>query len=150
MSIFARISSHGQTIVTEFTSPPSNSSSSFLFRADDKFCEERTLGYRCRVLDPTRCNVSEIISEASSSGSVRRDCMICKPPKMPCSPCRIPSGARIVMTGREERKRSCGEVLGKGEPDSACVKQKCGPIQTSRAPREPCGKAVVLKVSGMV
>ncbi|XP_023246368.1 uncharacterized protein LOC106640823 [Copidosoma floridanum] len=141
LSVFARVSVHGQTIVTEFESPSDDPStaSAFLFRADDRDCEGKPLGYKCRVLDPEKCDLSSLLSEDGS----KDECAVCQPPKLPCAPCRVGSGARVTSEG-------CS-APSQPRPAPECQpKTACRPIQTSRGPREPCGKAVVLKVSGLI
>lgn len=152
MKTFVRISSFGQTVVTAIDPPDLEcpKARSFLFDGTDEFCEDKLLKYKCRRFDPLKCELSGLLREESSS-SGKDNC--CNPPKLPCSPCRIGSGAQIKgklnVPPTDIPRPGCG---GMGEPQSTCCMQgspcKAGPtgIQTSRGPKEPCGKAVVLKV----
>ncbi|XP_058800703.1 uncharacterized protein LOC131669671 [Phymastichus coffea] len=135
IDVYARISGYGQTVVTEFGAPRLDASvSSFLFAADD--CGNRVPRYKCHVLDPDACRLSDVSSS--------QECKVCKPPKLPCAPCRVGSGA-IVAVGKAAKREAPPPAAA-----SAYTKTICSPIQTSRGPKEPCGKAVVLKVSGLL
>ncbi|XP_011501378.1 PREDICTED: uncharacterized protein LOC105365021 [Ceratosolen solmsi marchali] len=142
--ILSRISGCGQTIVTELQSPDINSTStsSFIVKANDQNQCTTPLNYKCRVLDHTSCDL-DVLEESGTAAKEKKDCIVCKPPKLPCSPCRIGSGARISASPAREINK-CEKSTGQEETNN-----NCKPIQTSRGPKEPCGKAVVLKVSGL-
>lgn len=138
IDIYARISGYGQTLVTEFNSPRVDASfSSFLFKAEDCSDDNKVPNYKCRVMDPNACSFSDTSSE------VRPDCLVCKPAKLPCAPCRIGSGAIVSINKKDKCQKNDDVVPAVAD---VCAKTTCSPIQTSRGPKEPCGKAVVLKV----
>lgn len=158
MKCFVRISTFGQTVVTAIDPPDMERSSarSFLFRGTDEMCENRFLEYKCRRFDPLQCELSTLLQEESLTCQQKQKEQC---PKLPCQPCRIDSGARIKGKSGSPSPTlptmmfspGCG---GRGEPESTnlCCEQDpprrpIAGIQTSRAPKEPCGKAVVLKVN---
>ncbi|KAJ8667990.1 hypothetical protein QAD02_009653 [Eretmocerus hayati] len=164
ISVFSRLSAYGQSIITEFDAPrpagdcgPSPARS-FLFKANDPDCADQILGYKCRLISPSDCDFG------NSSSDDQKKCYACQQPKLPCSPCKVGSGARLpqscgskkpaiedVQNCGASQAQKCPAQVNKPMPVSSCSPDPCGgPIQTSRGPKEPCGKAVVLKVSGLI
>lgn len=132
MNVLARVSVYGQTIVTEFDSPCDNNTASFLFKSNDRNCDGKPLGYKFNVLNPDECDSTSLESMDNYTSNKKKK----KEHKLSCSPCRVGSGAKIIGT------RNCPKV-----EDEICHNRRSAPIQTSRGSKEPCGKAVVLKVN---
>lgn len=171
LTIYVRISGFGQSIVTEIESPKSQKkSSSFVFKSLDK--DDKQLAYDCRLISPSKMDFSKDSND-------RDVCGICMPERFDCLPCQVPGGAGRRPSPNFQDDRAGGEpdetlksvLHGKifTRPWDPTASSKPGqfptqqhrqvqdqtvhsilPIQSSRGPPEPCGKAVVLKVSGLL
>lgn len=147
MCIFVRLSAFGQTIVTEFDAPPERTISSYFFKGDQT--GEKSVTYKCRVVD-------------SQTGDMFRDsnvdvrsppCRVCVKEEHPCLPCGRPSGATMKpnVTCVSDCAATSSVTRVRSKPNTcADVHKQSGLIQSSRGPVQPCGKAVVLKVSGIL
>ncbi|CAB0029365.1 unnamed protein product [Trichogramma brassicae] len=146
MNVYARISAHGQVIVTEIATPgvvesaesqDAASISSFVFKAAETLtCDDcGALSYKCKKLDPRGCDISEIlVNGGEDDGKCNKGQ---EEERMPCAPCREHASART---------NKCKGGKGEPAPAPTCSPPDNAPIQTSRGPKESCGKAVVLKV----
>lgn len=146
--MFVRISAFGQTIVTEFEAPPDRTVSSYIFRGDE--CNEKSPVYKCRIVDS---KIEDVCRD--SKDELLKDgppCRVCIKEEHPCSPCGVPIGA--TLKPNVSRKQICETApvtSSRSKPDTcADVQKQAGLIQSSRGPMQPCGKAVVLKVSGIL
>ncbi|XP_012259381.2 uncharacterized protein LOC105687975 [Athalia rosae] len=144
ITVYARLSAFGQTIVTEFDAPSvlgGEKQHTFYFRGDE--IDEKTLAYKCRIISYSNMDIC-----GDSSDDVTKSCPVCAPERYSCLPCGLEFGAiaRPVTP-------ACPH------PDGPSIFEKpasypppiigSGPIQSSRG-GQPCGKAVVLKVSGLL
>ncbi|XP_076170349.1 uncharacterized protein LOC143148193 [Ptiloglossa arizonensis] len=153
--MYARISAFGQTIVTGFEAPPDIDVSAYVFKGDQK--DQRSLSYKCRVIDSKDADIERDSSEDVTVGGL--PCRVCVKERHPCSPCGELRGATQKPDHVPKSITSSGEVpetdaqpaspIGSGHEACAKVPQS-GLIQSSRGPPQPCGKAVVLKVSGLL
>ncbi|XP_015122391.1 uncharacterized protein LOC107044856 [Diachasma alloeum] len=137
VSVLVRISGFGQSIVTEFDSPPEETATSFVFRGDER--DDKTLSYKCRIINPSEMNVCEESEDDAG------ECGVCLPKKTWCMPCGQPDSARINATEKCYRQGSENQ-----DPSKALRMEPKGMITSSRGSPMPCGKAVVLKVSGLL
>ncbi|XP_043285763.1 uncharacterized protein [Venturia canescens] len=172
LGIYVRISGFGQSIVTEIETPKNRpEASSYVFKSLDK--DDKQLAYDCRLIDPEKMDFCK------DSEGERKTCQICMPQRLDCSPCEVPGGAGRrpqAPPPDEETGPAANETLksllhGKiftrpWDPVAGSqpapfpshrlhrgreqVAHSKLPIQSSRGPPEPCGKAVVLKVSGLL
>ncbi|XP_050456963.1 uncharacterized protein LOC126854374 [Cataglyphis hispanica] len=132
LDIFVRISSFGQTIVTEFDGPIAQDSSMFIFGSGEV---DQVLSYKCRKMDSRTIELLEDSCEALPT-----TCPICEPERSlyPCMPC----GKLAAVEERD--KGDIGIARRKITSSRSLVSpnRNCGLTQ-------PCGKPVVLKVSGL-
>ncbi|XP_046469249.1 uncharacterized protein [Neodiprion pinetum] len=139
ISLYTRLSAFGQTIVTEFDAPPDKAEkqSTFLFRGDE--IEDKTLAYKCRMINSSSVDICRESTEELGQ------CPICEPPHFSCLPCGLSFGAvaRPMSPALTEIKSPIQTSASYPSPTIGS-----GPIQSSRG--GPCGKAVVLKVSGLL
>ncbi|CAL7935555.1 unnamed protein product [Xylocopa violacea] len=146
--MFVRISGFGQTIVTEFESPPDRTVSSYVFKTEE--CQEKPLAYKCRIVDSRIGDVCrESKDDLLKSGP---PCRVCIPEEHPCTPCGRPNGATLKPNvSRKQVAEPTPATIPRSKPETcADVQKQTGLIQSSRGPAQPCGKAVVLKVSGIM
>ncbi|XP_043248656.1 uncharacterized protein LOC122395277, partial [Colletes gigas] len=138
--MFARISAFGQTIVTEFEAPPDMDVAAYIFKGDEM--NQRSLSYKCRIIDSKDADIGRDSAEDLTIGGP--PCRVCVVEEHPCTPCGHTRGATLKpnqqtpVIGTQSKPETCSEV------------HKSGLIQSSRGPAQPCGKAVVLKVSGVL
>ncbi|XP_076760302.1 uncharacterized protein LOC143428910 [Xylocopa sonorina] len=148
ISIFVRISGFGQTIVTEFESPPDRIISSYVFKTDET--EQKPAAYKCRIVDSRIGDVCRDSKEELVKGET--PCCVCIRKEHPCTPCGHPNGA--TLKPRVSRKRiaeSTPITISRSKPETCADAQKqTGLIELSRGAAQPCGKAVILKVSGIM
>ncbi|XP_029035331.2 uncharacterized protein LOC114872372 [Osmia bicornis bicornis] len=145
--MFVRISAFGQTIVTEFDAPPERTVSSYVFKGDAS--DRKSPVYKCRIVDSQIADVCRDSKDELFAGGP--PCRVCVKEQHPCTPCGDPCGATLkpnVSPSRQfESEPRSRPVSGTGsKPDC----KQAGLIQSSRGPAQPCGKAVVLKVSGIL
>lgn len=147
--LYVRMSAFGETIVTEFQAPESiDKESDYIFKGEE--LNEKSLAYKCKVVDSG--NVCE-------ESAVDIPCRACVLEEHACLPCGRATGARV----KDEPDNSCDSeafkpacyppnILQDKPKKDPCtdVSKPAGPIQTSRGPAQACGKAVVLKVSGLL
>ncbi|XP_047370059.1 uncharacterized protein LOC124957250 [Vespa velutina] len=147
-----RMSAFGETIITEFETPECiNNESDYIFKGEE--LNEKSLAYKCKVVD------NENICEESI---IDIPCRACVLEEHACLPCGRSTGAR-VKDDLNDPKSSCSleafkpasyppSVLQDTPKKDLCtdISKPGGPIQTSRGPVQACGKAVVLKVSGLL
>ncbi|XP_033224194.1 uncharacterized protein LOC117177529 [Belonocnema kinseyi] len=164
IKVFIRLSSYGQSITTEFEAPGGNKS--YIFKGNK--INDKGLSYKCRVIDSKEF---DLCKESEDDFSKKAPCEVCQPKRHPCLPCGLSIGA-VVKQGLEiesnlekclkqadflfgskvqereggKRQISCKPVSENLSPSG----KRTGPIQSSRGPAQPCGKAVVLKVSGLL
>lgn len=149
--VFVRLSAFGQTIVTEFDAPPDRTVSSYIFKGDD--CKEKSPAYKCRIVDSCTADVCrDSLDELHKGGP---PCQVCVPDQHPCTPCMRPTGAtlkpNVIGDTATERPASAAARPTRSKPEMCSdVQKQPGLIQSSRGPAQPCGKAVVLKVSGIL
>ncbi|XP_031828136.2 uncharacterized protein LOC116425077 [Nomia melanderi] len=149
--MFARISAFGQTIVTEFEAPPDMDVDAYVFKGDE--VDRKSLSYKCRVIDSEDADIAR--DSADDLARTGPPCRVCVPDEHPCSPCGDPRGATLKP---QASQRQIGGSDGypttvsksRSKPDTCDEVHKSGLIQSSRGPAQPCGKAVVLKVSGVL
>ncbi|XP_063984271.1 uncharacterized protein LOC135166155 [Diachasmimorpha longicaudata] len=142
ISVLVRISGFGQCIVTEFDSPPEERATSFIFRGDER--DDKTLSYKCRIINPGD------VSACEESEDDVGDCGICSPKKTWCLPCGEPDSARINVEASQATKK-CPKPKTENEDLLKISRtEPKGMITSSRGSPTPCGKAVVLKVSGLL
>ena len=144
--MYVRVSAFGQTIVTEFDGPPERTVSSYVFKGES--CEKSPT-YKCRIIDSKVANVCK-----DSKEELLKDgppCRVCIQEEHPCTPCGQPAGATLKpnVSQRQVSEATPATTL-RSKPDTCADVQKAGLIQSSRGPVQPCGKAVVLKVSGIL
>ncbi|XP_076248656.1 uncharacterized protein LOC143188334 [Calliopsis andreniformis] len=149
--LFVRISAFGQTIVTEFETPPERTVSSFIFKGDDE--NQKSSVYACRIVDSKIGDVCRDSKDELLSGGP--PCRVCVKEEHPCTPCGSPSGAtlkpNITCVAAEPGERPPSATRARSKPELCSdVHKQAGLIQSSRGPAQPCGKAVVLKVSGIL
>ncbi|XP_012150901.1 uncharacterized protein LOC105661751 [Megachile rotundata] len=144
--MFVRISAFGQTIVTEFESPPERTVSSYVFKG----VEDKSAAYKCRIVDPHVADVCRDSKDDLAAGGP--PCRVCVKEQHPCTPCGDPCGA--TLKPNVSRGRQCAGADIRPSPGSRSPSRpnchQAGLIQSSRGPAQPCGKAVVLKVSGIL
>ncbi|XP_033328339.2 uncharacterized protein LOC117221449 [Megalopta genalis] len=157
--IFVRISAFGQTIVTEFEAPPDMDVDAYVFKGDE--VDRKSVGYRCRVIDSKDADVGKDSVEdlTEGRGGACSPCRVCAKEEHPCTPCGNPDGATLKPDA-SQRQLGGSDGFGHGypttvsksrsRPESCDEARKTGLIQSSRGPAQPCGKAVVLKVSGVL
>ncbi|XP_044013883.1 uncharacterized protein LOC122856254 [Aphidius gifuensis] len=126
--VFARISSFGPSIITELDSSSINKST-HIFKSDE--IDGKNLSYKCRIIDPTEINICRESNDNLTST------------KNNCHPCGEINGAVV-------KKNSPTIVQNDNYTKFNNNEKKI--IQTSRGYSQapPCGKAVVLKVSGLI
>ncbi|XP_077270533.1 uncharacterized protein LOC143901816 [Temnothorax americanus] len=135
LDIFVRISGLGQMIVTEFDAPIAQDPSTFVFGAREA---DRILLYKCREVDSHAIDIFKDSSEDLQSPII---CPVCIPEKYPCIPCgKLAAVEERVEKIREKEDDRMIERKLKDKPSK-------GSVQCS--PSLPCGKPVVLKVSGL-
>lgn len=144
ISLFTRLSGFGQMIVTEFDAPPEKFTKTpvFVFKSEQINDSETQLAYKCRVLDSDDVDLCGI---ESGDDMMHSNCPVCLPQRFPCLPCGLTFGAvaRPTTPGFKEQRSSIQRLsLCSGGPE--------GTIRSSRGGQQPCGKAVVLKVSGLL
>ncbi|XP_029664593.1 uncharacterized protein LOC115236348 [Formica exsecta] len=128
LDIFVRISGFGQTIVTEFDGPIAQDSSTFIFGSGEL---DQVLSYKCRKMDSRTIDLFE-----DSSEDLPTTCPVCEPERYPCVPC----GKLAAVEERD--KGDAGMARKKDTSSKSLLQSNCGLTQ-------PCGKPVVLKVSGL-
>ncbi|KAG6797769.1 hypothetical protein HZU73_07089 [Apis mellifera caucasica] len=148
--MYVRVSAFGQTIVTEFEAPPERTVSSYVFKGDE--CNEKSVAYKCRIIDSQIMDVCrDSRDELLKSGP---PCRVCIREQHPCTPCGDPTGAtlkpNVSRKGIESKPASGLLAASRSKPETCADVHKSGLIQSSRGPVQPCGKAVVLKVSGIL
>ncbi|XP_012285958.1 uncharacterized protein LOC105702736 [Orussus abietinus] len=146
--LFARMSAFGQTIVTEFDAPKTKEkTSAFVFKGEES--SEKGLVYKCRRIESSDVDVCKDSQEDVQESA----CPVCLPKKFPCSPCGVAQGAMARPSSPAAAPAGYSVVpVGQVEPAECGTQQgkQPGPIQTSRGPAQLCGRAVVLKVSGLL
>ncbi|KZC08359.1 PREDICTED: uncharacterized protein LOC107186470 [Dufourea novaeangliae] len=147
--MFVRISAFGETIVTEFDAPPDMDIDTYVFRSNE--VDQRSLGYKCRIVDSKNADIGADSALDLTGGP---PCRVCVKEQHPCTPCANPCGATLkpnvserqvggsdgyptTVSKSQSKPETCDDLYRNG-----------GPIQSSRG--QPCGKAVVLKVSGVL
>lgn len=147
IKVFIRLSSYGQSITTEFEAPKGEKS--FIFKGNKT--NEKSLSYKCRIIDSQEID----ICQNSEDDLMRKPpCHVCQP-NYPCTPCGLnfevkKSESCLKMRTRDSSmgaKITGSEAVNCNKDNS---RKQIGPIQSSRGPTQPCGKAVVLKVSGLL
>ncbi|XP_024892326.1 uncharacterized protein LOC112467764 [Temnothorax curvispinosus] len=135
LDIFVRISGLGQMIVTEFDAPIAQDPSTFVFGAREA---DRILLYKCREVDS---HTIDIFNDSSEDLQSPITCPVCIPEKYPCIPCGKLAAVeeRVEKIRQKEDDRMIERKL-KDKPSKDSVR---------RSPSQPCGKPVVLKVSGL-
>ncbi|KAI4498173.1 hypothetical protein M0802_006659 [Mischocyttarus mexicanus] len=153
--LFVRMSAFGETVVTEFEAPESiRKGSAYVFKGEE--LNEKSLAYKCRVVDSENIQTQESIIDFP--------CRACVLEEYDCLPCGRSTGARPQNhIQSDDSKNLC--LLEANKPASYppsmledkskkdfCndISKPAGPIQTSRGPVQACGKAVILKVSGLL
>ncbi|KYM97916.1 PREDICTED: uncharacterized protein LOC108778052 [Cyphomyrmex costatus] len=137
LDIFVRISGLGPMIITEFDAPIAQDPSTFVFGAGEA---DQILLYKCREVDSRILDVFEDSCEDLQRPII---CPVCIPEKYPCVPC----GKLAAVEERNEKMRK-KRIDGMTERKLKDISSK-GPVQYNRDPSQPCGKPVVLKVSGL-
>ncbi|XP_018337564.1 PREDICTED: uncharacterized protein LOC108745738 [Trachymyrmex septentrionalis] len=137
LDIFVRISGLGQMIVTEFDAPIAQDPSTFIFGAGE--CDQALL-YKCREVDSRILDVFQ-----SSCEDLQRSitCPVCMPEKYPCIPCG--KLAAVEKRSEEMRKKRIDGMVERKLKDTSSK----GSVQYNRDPSQPCGKPIILKVSGL-
>ena len=159
IKIFIRLSSYGQSITTEFEAP--GEGKSFIFKGNK--INDKRLSYKCRVIDSKEV---DICTDSEDDLSKKPTCEVCQPKRQLCLPCGLRTGAVAkqglqIKSNFDECLKQRGDFVfgskgqerqvGRNEiPCESDFGNKPGPIQSSRGPVQPCGKAVVLKVSGLL
>ncbi|KAK9310474.1 hypothetical protein QLX08_000227 [Tetragonisca angustula] len=139
--VYVRISAFGQTIVTEFDAPPERTVSSYIFKGGSGI-SERSPTYKCRIVDSRIANICrDSMEELLKDGP---PCRVCIKEEHPCTPCGQTIGATL------KPNVSRGQIGEATKPDTCSDVEKSGLIQSSRGPVQPCGKSVVLKMSGIL
>lgn len=108
-----------------------------------------------KVADICRDSKDDLLREAP--------CRVCVKEQHPCTPCGHSQGATLKpnMTCRSAETQGPGRSVSRlgsrsvsrsrSKPETCSdVHKQSGLIQSSRGPAMPCGKAVVLKVSGVL
>ncbi|XP_067213757.1 uncharacterized protein [Linepithema humile] len=136
LDIFVRISSFGQTIITELDTPPMmGDSSTFVFGTKES---DQIFLYKCCKVDSHTIDFFEDSSDHIQSPI---NCSICVPEKYLCKPCNRP-----LAIDKNNKKIRNKEDNKKFRSDFQSSKNL---IQPSRDSSQPCGKPVILKVSGL-
>lgn len=108
--------------------------------------------YYCRIVDSKVGDVCRDEKDEQMMGEP--PCRVCVKEEHPCTPCGHPFGAtlkpNVTCLAPEPGTRPPSPVKSKSKPDMCSEVHKTGLIQSSRGPAQPCGKAVVLKVSGIM
>ncbi|XP_072745712.1 uncharacterized protein [Anoplolepis gracilipes] len=128
LDIFVRISGFGQTIVTELDAI-ARDSSTFVFSSGEV---DQVLSYKCRKMDPRTIDLCEDSSEELPSPT----CPACVPERYPCVPC----GKLMAV---EERDKGDSRIAERRDTSSKSL------VRSKHDLTQPCGKPVVLKVSGL-
>ena len=168
IKLFIRLSAFGQSIMTEFEAPGGDKSS-YIFKGDK--VNDKSLSYKCRVIDVREI---DICKDSDDDSPMVSTCQICQTTRHSCSPCGLELGAVDIPSGPEiesdfdncfnksggdfqfgsrrlERSVSKSRAnISNSDPHNPECENRIGPIQSSRGPTQPCGKAVVLKVSGLL
>ncbi|XP_015184045.1 PREDICTED: uncharacterized protein LOC107070396 [Polistes dominula] len=154
--LYVRMSAFGETIVTEFQSPELiKNGSTYVFKGEE--LNDQFLAYKCRMVD------SENV-QAQESSIIDVPCRACVLEEYNCLPCGRSTGARAKdQIQSDDRKSLClsevykpasypASILEDKSKKDFCndISKPAGPIQTSRGPVQACGKAVILKVSGLL
>lgn len=126
--VFARISSFGPSIVTEIETPSINKST-YIFKGDK--IDDKNLSYKCRIIDPNEIDICRESNDNLSTKNTKND----------CHPCGEINGAV------SKNKSSINYNDNYTKFNNSNNEKKI--IQTSRG-APACGKAVVLKVSGLI
>ncbi|XP_011869410.1 PREDICTED: uncharacterized protein LOC105562875 [Vollenhovia emeryi] len=135
LDVFVRISGLGQMIVTDFDAPVAQDPSTFVFGTEEA---DQILLYKCREVDS---RVLDIFEDSCEDLRKPITCPVCVPEKYPCVPC----GKLAAVEERDEKIRKKGDDrMGERKLKTGLSKS---PVQYS--PSQPCGKPVVLKVSGL-
>ncbi|XP_076286214.1 uncharacterized protein LOC143211940 isoform X1 [Lasioglossum baleicum] len=149
--MFVRISAFGQTVVTQFEAPPNMDVDAYIFQSNE--VDQKSLSYKCRIIDSKDADIGRDSSQDITKGGP--PCRVCVKEEHPCTPCGNPQGATLkpnvsarqfggsdgyptTVSKSQSKPKTCDDV------------HKNGLIQSSRGPVQPCGKAVVLKVSGVL
>ncbi|EFN70452.1 hypothetical protein EAG_09833 [Camponotus floridanus] len=127
LDIFVRMSGFGQTIVTEFDAPIDQDPSTFIFGSGEL---DQALSYKCRKMDSRTVDLFEDSSEEL------RTCPVCEPERYPCVPCG-------KLAAVEERDKGDDGIAGRKDMSPKNLVRATGGLT------QPCGKPVVLKVSGL-
>ncbi|EFN88831.1 uncharacterized protein LOC105189719 [Harpegnathos saltator] len=135
LDIFVRMSGFGQTIVTDFNAP--QDSESFVFGAEEV---DETLAYKFRKVDP---RAEDLFRDSSKNLQNTVTCPVCLPETYPCVPC----GRMGAIEERNKRVRDV-RVDAAVEKKSEYTTSK-NLLQSGQNSSQPCGKPVVLKVSGL-
>ncbi|XP_066591344.1 uncharacterized protein [Prorops nasuta] len=134
LDIFLRISAFGQTIVTEFDAPPSDQlANSYIFKKEQ--IGQPPLAYNCKVVDPENMDPTDTNGDSP--------CRVCTPAKYMCAPCGRVGAA--PPSNPEKIKKSA--TVDAQEQQSNLRKNES--FIRGKFP-QACGKAVVLKVSGLL
>ncbi|EGI65709.1 hypothetical protein G5I_05810 [Acromyrmex echinatior] len=136
LDIFVRISGLGQMIVTEFDAPIAQDPATFIFGAGEA---DQILLYKCREVDSRILDIFENFCEDLQRPIT---CPVCIPEKYPCIPC----GKLEAVEKRSEKMRK-KRIDGMVERKLKDISSK-GSVQY-RDSFQPCGKPIVLKVSGL-
>ncbi|KAK2581911.1 hypothetical protein KPH14_002367 [Odynerus spinipes] len=154
--LHVRMSAFGETIITEFEAPSiERNAPTYIFKGDE--FNQKSLAYKCKVVDcdnicqesvldlPCRACVLEehaCLPCGRETGARARDA-ICAPPSDPgccvLDPFKPASYPPSILEGPSMKQDMCTDS-----------NKPAGPIQTSRGQAQACGKAVVLKVSGLL
>lgn len=153
--LYVRMSAFGETIVTEFQAPESiREGSAYVFKGEE--LNEKSLAYKCRVVDSENVQTQKSI--------INFPCRACVLEEYNCLPCGQSTGARAQdQIQLDDPKSLClsqaykpasypPSILEDKSKKDFCndISKPVGPIQTSRGPVQACGKAVILKVSGLL
>ncbi|XP_014483284.1 PREDICTED: uncharacterized protein LOC106748881 [Dinoponera quadriceps] len=146
LDVFVRISSFGQTIVTDFNAPMPQDSRTFVFGAEEA---DPNLAYKFRKVDSRTVDLSRDSSKDLQSSVT---CPVCLPERYLCIPC----GKMAAVEERDEKVKGARtdtaiEKKSKytGSKSKIYLQTSKSILQSSRDSSQPCGKPVVLKVSGL-
>lgn len=138
IKVFIRLSSYGQSITTEFEAPTTGEKS-FVFKGNK--INDKSLSYKCRIIDSREIDICENSETSSSRASFQN--------RHSCAPCGLNFAVTTKSSGASSMQtKITGNDAANCNKDNS--RKQIGPIQSSRGPSQPCGKAVVLKVSGLL
>lgn len=147
LDIFVRISGFGQTILTGFDAPIERDPSTFVFDSGEL---DQILSYRCRRMDSRAFDLFEASSEKLPGPTA---CPVCVPERYTCVPCGKLAAVEerdkgdSGLAGRKDTVR----VFEREEVILRLFKNPGSNFQSSESlvRSKPCGKPVILKVSGL-